>query len=175
MERVGQNISGSIDIYFEREGIEIAFFLFLHAGARIAPSSTCVELIAGKDVIRIHGYVRIVPRKNSRGPRRPPTGGLGLVLEAHREGEKEKEREREIERERERERDTWSTLAAVNHGLAKRRKSGPCSNVRRWGAQQAPALRIHVATKQEITAVCKTFVPAGRADSSPLVRGIRHF
>lgn len=102
----------SIAIFISRG----SFLVFLHTGARIAPLSTCVELIGGKDVIRIHGYVRIVPRKNSGVPRRPPTGGLGLVPGA-----------------RQAERGSVRSLDTVNHRLAERRKSGPCSNVRRWG------------------------------------------
>jgi len=124
--------------------------------------------MAGKDVIRIYNQNTSVScRERIPGYRiPPPTGALGLVPGA-----------RQLQRERERERERDSVLAAVNHLLAERRKSGPCSNVRRWGlavGRPMPAARIHVATKREITAVCKTFVPAGRRLAvAPLVRAVR--
>jgi len=138
-----------------------SFLILFHAGARIAPSSTYVELIAGKDVIRIHGCTSVSCRERIPGCHDAPYWWSGISPRGPSSGEAR-----------------WSFRRGKS-SLAERRNQG-CAQTFAVGVSQRalplPAVCIHVATKREIAAVCKTFVPAGRRLAvAALVRGTSHF
>lgn len=92
-----------------------SFLVLLHAGARIAPSSTYVELIAGKDVIRIHGCTSVSCRERIPGCHDAPYWWSGISPRGPSSGETR-----------------WGSRRGKS-STSRTSKSGPCSNVRRWG------------------------------------------